>query len=145
MSKCFVGCENCPIGEDIRARKARLGEDYQPEYCSCDKVGEKHYCGVCEDAMENIENDTKHGYRRGGKAYRRKMTARKRKRRMEIAQNGFKPSLGYTHDDKYWTPSHRSRAQKWLKRQSNKKVRKSKTPRNHSGYRKMFDYNWNWY
>ena len=50
-------CEECPYGiESFLKRYSQLGDDYQPEYCWCDKVGGNHlmygWCDEIEDKHE---------------------------------------------------------------------------------------------
>ena len=138
------GCETCCLGNDVRDRMERLGDDYQPEYAFCNKINAKHYAGgYCEDAEEVIEECHYDNPRKTGSAYRRAQTRKHKKKRREYLKYGYKPSLGHDYNG-YWVPSHNSRAQKWLKRASNKKVRKMDVP-DYSGYKKAFDYQWTWY
>ena len=145
------GCESCPLGEDVRNRMESLGEDvsdYQFEYCQCDKLGTLFNGGTCEDSeeFEEMPSFKVKGKRNTGSAYRRRMARKAKKRRLDICEFCFKPSLGYIHEDKYWVPAKNSNAQRYHKRRSNKKIRQGRNiPRNPAGYRKMYDYYWNWF
>lgn len=148
--KCekYSGCESCPIGDNIRHRMERLGEnpiDYQPEYCYCDKIDVKHYMGVCSDAAEQIPVVHHKGKRKSGSAYRRKMARKAKKHREEICNYGCKPSLGIIKDEGYWVGSKNSNTQKKLKKVANKKIRQSRQTFQNSNYKKNYDYHWNWY
>lgn len=151
----YSGCETCPIGDDVRRRMKLLGkhaEDYQPEYCWCDKIDAPHYMGVCEDASEGIPDTSSGGKRKTGLAYRRRMARKEKARRKEICKYGFKPSLGVIHgkhdghEEEYWVPAGRSNAQRFHKKLANKRVRQEKRlPVNPSGYKRLYDYAWNWF
>lgn len=153
----YFTCDECPIiwGLERQIELAKkYGTEPQIEYCGCDKTGDgKFYVyGFCSDAL-NTHSETKQaGRRKTGRAYRRQQAKKKDKRLRDIiASSGYKPMIGYIEYDfvdgtwkevgnhiKY---PRNSNAQRFLKRQSNKKVRRHKEtiPKGNS-YRKLFDY-----
>lgn len=78
------------------------------------------------------------------RAYRRKVQRKATKRRLENCKYGYKPSLG-SDGGGYWKGAKSSKAQKYLKRVSNKRVRKAKQIGQHNQYRKFFDYYYEWF
>lgn len=162
ISERYVACDECPMIWGLE-RQLKLAEKYgtepQLEYCGCDKTGDgKFYCyGFCEDAFVDVPTDRTHGKRKTGRAYRRNRTRHKDKRKRKIiATCGYKPTIGYVDYDlvdgkwievgnhiKY--PKN-SNAQKYLKRISNKKVRKFRGDiSSGNAYRRIFDYRWELY
>ena len=94
--------------------------------------------------------------RRSGRAYRRQMRIRKTDRLMKIVTRHYIPHAGYIdygfdgktlyHSGKYIKYPQNSKAQRYLKRSSNKKVRKTiLSPGKSNQYRKAFDYWWELY
>ena len=88
-----------------------------------------------------------------GKAYRRYMQSKKDRRlRKIINEYHRRPTVGYiTHAwiDGVWQPvgdyirfPKNSNIQKYLKRQSRRKVRRSDTFQNGNSYRKCMEYKW---
>lgn len=73
-----------------------------------------------------------------------KRDAKNRYKRI-IEMGGFKPSLGYISDDGKHHLPRSSNTQQWLKRMSNKRVRKTPLPHKGNGYRKAFDYWYIWF
>lgn len=155
-------CDECPMiwGLEIRLELAEeYGTEPQLEYCGCDKTGDgKFYIyGFCEDAFCAYPTEKKIGRRQTGRAYRRYQAKKKDKRKRNIIdRGGYKPMIGYIEygfvDGKWEQVGNHikyprnSNRQQYLKRQSNKKVRryKGKIP-NGSAYRKLFDYWWELY
>lgn len=131
-------------------------------YCSddwCDKVGEKlSLYGICDDAVTTIHMNRINTNRQNrGLAYRRRMRRKKNKRRRDIIKTcGYHPPAGwldyewvggvYTDIGTHIKYPRDSNAQRFLKRESNKKVRRYKGDI-HKGnsYRKLFDYWWELY
>lgn len=155
-------CDECPIIWGLE-RQLELAEKYgtepQFEYCGCDKTGDgKFYaCGFCSDAFDAQPKRKKHGRRRSGIAYRRSQKKKKDKRlRNIISSGGYKPMIGYIDYgfvDGVWQEvgnhikyPRNSNAQRFLKRQSNKRVRRytGNIPKGNS-YRKLLDYWWELY
>lgn len=149
-------CDECPICNGIEHRlqtAAVIGGEPQFEYCWCDKVQDEFYIGgYCSDAFSgNILSHRKHGARKTGSAYRRRMRQQKKEKRMQIMIYGHNPPAGYTDWEmvdgvfqptgdyiKYPRDSDR---QVYWKNQSNRKVRRyqgyiSKG----NSYRKYFEY-----
>lgn len=89
-----------------------------------------------------------------GQAYRRAMKRNKDKRLRKIITDygGYNPHAGYIDYDMVdgkWQPSgthikypRSSNMQKWLKKTSNRKVRRSEIPSKGNGYRKCSEYWW---
>lgn len=155
---CYMMCDECPIGEaELRRRRERLTkygfEDWQPEYCCCDKIGEEHFWmgGYCEDAFVEKEPVRRKGERRGGRAYRRYMNRKKDAALRRIINCKYVPWAGYVKwdwVDGVWSPvgdhikyPKNSNILRYYKRLSNRTVRRYKDtfPKgNH--YRKCFEY-----
>ena len=162
ISGNYFACDECPMIWGLE-RQLELAERYrtepQLEYCGCDKTGDgKFYCyGFCEDAFIECEHPKKSGKRKTGRAYRRNRARHKdRRRRKIISLGGYKPIVGYIDydfvDGKWMeTGNHikyprNSNAQRFLKRISNKKVRRFNGDiSNGNSYRKLFDYWWELY
>lgn len=157
----YFTCDECPIicGLEFRIALAeKLGHEPQFEYCGCDKVGEEFFMqGFCSDAFKTHSENKQTGRRKTGRAYRRQQAKKKDKRlRSIIASGGYKPMIGYIEYDlvdgvwkevgnhiKY---PRNSNAQRFLKRQSNKRVRRYKgTISKGNSYRKLLDYWWELY
>lgn len=131
-------------------------------YCSdewCDKVGGKlSLYGICDDAVTTIHVNHIHISRQNrGLEYRRRMRRKKNKRRRDIIKTcGYYPPAGwldyewvdgvYTEIGTHIKYPRDSNAQRFLKRESNKRVRRYKGDI-HKGnsYRKLFDYWWELY
>lgn len=150
-----VVCDECPICEGIEHRikiANIIGEEPQFEYCHCDKIDYEFYIGgFCEDAFVNISVPKKNNPRKTGRAYRRKIKVQKEDRLYRIVKNHYMPHVGYVDWDfdghtLYGTPyyfkdSSHSRKQKWLKKQTNKKIRHMDIA-NGNYYRKCYEYWW---
>ena len=150
--KCFM-CDECPMLET----SDKYGTEPQIEYCRCDKTGDEFYiCGFCEDVFNDSDTCvvTKSWRRNSGRAYRRLQKEKKIKERCTvIARHGYHPTIGYIkYDfiDGVWqqTGNHikypkNSNAQRFLKRKSNRAVRryKGEIP-NGNFYRKIEEYWW---
>ena len=91
-----------------------------------------------------------------GRAYRRAMQETKERRlRKIITECRYTPHAGYIHYgwvDGVWQPigdyiryPKNSNMQKYLKRQSNRKVRRTELLPNGNGYRKCMEYRWQFY
>lgn len=91
-----------------------------------------------------------------GKAYRRRMQTKKDIRlRKIIAERRYTPYAGYIHYswvDGVWQPigdyiryPKNSNIQKYLKRQSKRKVRRSELALQGNSYRKCMEYRWEFY
>lgn len=155
-------CDECPMiwGLEVRIELSeKYGTEPQLEYCGCDKTGDGKFCiyGFCGDAFCARTAEKRTGKRQTGRAYRRYQAKQKDKRKRNIIDcGGYKPMIGYIEYDfvngkweqvgnhiKYPRNSNR---QRYLKRQSNKKVRRhvGEIP-NGNAYRKLFDYWWELY
>ena len=149
-------CEYCPYGiEEIQRRQKHLGmlpEDYQIEYCHCNKVGGEHYIyGYCHNYKE--ENIVRKGIRQGGRKYRQRQKHLKDKRLRNIINkdSGYAPHIGYIGTyrrngewvtDDYIKYPKNSYCQKYIKKLTSRKVRNTKDIGNHNQYRKLIDYWW---
>lgn len=91
-----------------------------------------------------------------GKAYRRSMAAKKKDRLVKIVTAyGYLPRAGYIECgwiDGVWQPTEdhikrpkNSNKQKYLKRQSRRKVRRSEPFPNGNAYRKCMEYQWHFW
>lgn len=78
------------------------------------------------------------------KAYRRKMKKQKEDRlRNVIERYGYCPHIGYIENDtQHIKYPKNSNKKKYLKKQSNRKVRKSVLPQKGNAYRKSNEYWW---
>lgn len=106
--------------------------------------------------LEKSEEEPGH-QRRTGRQYRRWKGQEKSDRRLAIVRlSGYAPHRGYVdwdfegktllHTGYYIKYPKNSKCQRWLKRESNKKVRAcSGLPQKGNGYRKVFDYWWELY
>ena len=158
-------CETCSYGkEKIERRSNYLSEnDFQIEYCSCDKVGYKHYAaGYCGDVdtflKDNLTKKTK-GLRRKDTAYRRYMKRVKEKRLRSIIENyGLAPHVGWVVESQrvgadgnscgvYIKYPKNSKHQKYLKAQTSRKNRRNyiDLPTKGNKYRRVVDYWWELY
>lgn len=155
-------CDECPMiwGLERQLKLAeRHGTEPQLEYCWCDKTGDgKFYCyGLCEDAFDDYTTKKTFGKRKTGMAYRRNRTKYKDERKRNIiATGGYNPAIGYIDYDfvdgkRVEVGNHikypkNSNAQRFLKKQSNRKVRRFRGEiSSGNSYRKLFDYWWELY
>lgn len=157
-----IACDECPMIRGLE-RQTKFADKYglkpQIEYCMCDKTGggEFHVHGFCSEAFVSETKEPHNNPRRTGRAYRRTQARRKDKKRRQIIERyAYHPSIGYLkHDfvDGEWEtvgthiqyPKDSNR-QRFLKRESNRKVRRyTKSISSGGGYRKLFDYWWNLY
>lgn len=152
--KKYFACDECRICEDWERRLELAkedGYDFQFDYCHCDKIDAKFWAGgYCEDAWEDIPKKAKHGRRRTGTAYRRRMKREKLARRMRIAKEANPFGLwlnSYDEPATYIQRHHRSTARKFLKTRSNRIIRRAKDgiPQKGNGHHKLFDYWWELY
>lgn len=102
---------------------------------------------------ENSSNDKpqRKGHRKTGRAYRRRMSIQKKKQLMKTMTCGYNPAVGYIdwgYKNGVYQPvgSHikypkNSNAQAYLKRRSNKIIRRSDV-QSGGAYKKLFDYWW---
>lgn len=95
----LFACDECPIVDELELRMG-IAIDY-PEYggfqfdhCGCDKVSDEFFmCGYCEDAWVGKPPKQKSGKRKTGRAYRRRMKAKKLKRAMDAISNRYAVSI----------------------------------------------------
>ena len=122
--------------------------DYLPSYKDLNDKNDAE-----QRTFNTKRKDTK---RENARAYRRHMRVTKDKRlRAIICSCGYIPNAGWIRHDfvdgeyvcvgNYIKYPKNSNAQRFLKRYSNRIVRKSPVPRNGSGYKKLFDYWWSLY
>ena len=87
---------------------------------------------------------------------RREMRGRKNDRLLRIISHGYKPHAGYVDWDfvdgkytcigKYIKYPKNSNCQRWMKRETSRKIRNSKyAPQKGNYYRRLFDYWWTMY
>lgn len=164
--KRLFACDECGIIEELDYRLARAIKypeygEFQFDHCGCDKVSDEFfYCGYCEDAWVDKPMRQNFGKRKTGREYRRKM------RRQHFKK--FRDRKGFSHvfaapylnsgrwdnekcewigEDSHICHPQNSKNKGFLKRMSNKKVRKAKLdlPQKGNGHRKVFDYWWTLY
>ena len=147
-------CETCPYIEPdeyhgMEPEEAALN-------CYCDKLGCKiFYFGPCEKEVDRLP---KKEYRnpRHLNRYEREKHYKDREKRMAIdlwntylAPSGIDKDEYYTNDPNeivYVKRLYRGSRSKFLKRRSNKKVRRYQREfPNHGGYRRVFDFWWELY
>lgn len=153
----YFMCDECKLcqGWEHRLEDAhRYGYDFQFDHCGCDKVDADFFIGgYCEDAFETKEPPRHRGCRESGRAYRRYMKEIKKNRLYDIVTLKYAPHAGYVDWDyvdgryvpvgNYIKYTNQSGWQKYLKRYSNKVVRRSSyTGAGKSGYKRCFDYWW---
>lgn len=74
-------------------------------------------------------------------SFRHKAKKKRTQERLKVIEYGYKPSIGCDKGG-YWVGAQNSNMQRWLKRQSNKKVRRTTYIGQHGSYKKLYDY-WN--
>lgn len=155
-------CDECQMirGLDYQNELAeKYGIEFRIECYGRNNLGnEKVYaCGFCPDIFDSGNKFRKSGSRKTGRVYRRNQKKKKDKRlRNIISYSGYKPMIGYIEHglvdgivqeigDHIKYPRNSNR-QRYLKRQSNKKVRRYRGKiLKGSFYRKLFDYWWELY
>lgn len=111
------------------------------------------YVFIDDAESSETEQPSKSTPRKTGLAYRRLMRKHKDKRlRKIVTLRSYNPARGYVDWDfvngdwqpvgKYVKYMKNSNTQKYLKRRSNRIVRRSDIPLKGNGYRKCFDYWW---
>lgn len=156
----YFMCDECGACEDWERRLSnaeKYGYGFQFDYCWCDKVDAKLYAGgYCEDAFADKEPPKTSRARRSGRAYRRYMKSVKHRRLYEIVTREYAPKAGYVDWDfvdgryipvgNYIKYANQSEWQRYLKRYSNRVVRRSHDiGTGKSGYKRCYDYWWNLY
>lgn len=141
---------SCDNGETLCKTK-----QLDPVYC-CDKTHAEHWHSGwrCNPFNCSEQKDKKcSNKRKTGRAYRRVMKQQKDDRLLHIIKQYYSPYAGYTssldfggHSLKgtgvYIKYKKRSAKQKFLKRQTSKKVRKMNNLPKGNAYRKSLDYWW---
>lgn len=149
-------CDDCPICEGFERRlqiAEELGDDPQLEYCYCDKVGYKFWMGgYCGDAWSNDKSKQKRGKRKTGSEYRRAMKVKKRDDLLKIIDHTYKPTVAWVDWDyengvwtrvgKYIKYPKNSNKEKFLKKLSNRRIRRSGELYRGNQYRKQSEYWW---
>ncbi|NMA32240.1 MAG: hypothetical protein GX941_10620 [Candidatus Methanofastidiosa archaeon] len=155
-------CETCGYGkEEIERRSNYLSEnDFRIEYCSCDKVGCKHYaagyCGDVDAFLRDSPTTKTKGPRRKDAAYRRYMERVKKKRLRNIIENyGFTPHVGWVVESQrvdadrnlcgiYIKYPKSSKHRKYLKAKTSRKNRRNylDLPTKGNKYRRVVDCWW---
>lgn len=151
----YLECEECPYAiEDIERRKRILGNDYQPEYVWCEKVGGKHYAfGWCSDCGEiDYTNQLKILRNKSTKRSRKEKYNNKLKRLYDSCRGYPSPVIKYDwinfedvelpYYKRSYKGNHKGSRYKFYKKHSNKLVRRSNYISNYGGYKKIFDYWW---
>lgn len=168
----LFACDECPIVNEFELRMGisinhpEYG-GFQFDHCGCDKVGDEFFaCGYCEDGWVGKPARSKSGKRKTGRAYRRRMKAKKLNRLMNIASNcrtsplmtgldrtGLPASnwyglwkLGIDDEDiekAYIRRPRPSTYKRFYKNYSNRVIRRSGTVFSKGNkHRKIFDYWW---
>lgn len=151
-------CLDCSLGDNFRERYNRIDdEDWQPEYCGCEKTYDYFPATYCEDGgFENIlalKTNNKSKYKRYNKYLRNK---RYRKSKLKyIGETKCKYSnhlVDFTNyfnqikkdnNGKIWSKQfYLSGKRTQCKKQTNKKVRQSYYVGNYGDYRRCFNF-WN--
>ena len=147
LSNSYFHCDECPVCNGM------TGYDPKFEHYSCYKTGGLlGDAGCCEDAFDQKAPTNHKGGRNTGRAYRRKMSALKKKERMKRSSySGYlsgHPNWGYVngvYDEigTYLQYPRDSEVKGYLKKLSNRTVRRCKDlPSGRCGYRKCFDLWW---
>lgn len=151
-------CRDCPYGqEDFQKYESYADEEDIEQFVWCDKVGGKvYYFGHCSDCYEQDKENHK--------VYLKKKRINKRERYLKY-QNHLKHlekvSCGYpkavTYEDEVWIKElgyvenpkpyykrwYRGKRSKYLKQQSNRKIRRYKGElHNGNSCHKLYDFWW---
>lgn len=151
-------CDDCSLSDylDQYAISHQREEDFPLYQCWCDKTGGKMYAfGTCGEEYLECQPIQEKSKRRHGRAYRRLMTRKKEKRRRwlirECSSTGGYIAWGWIDGDYTEIGTHvqfpkNSNAQRYWKRQANKKIRRYKEDIPHGGYyKRLFPYLWKIY
>jgi hypothetical protein len=149
----YSECEDCPyVIKDINKRKRVLGNDYQPEYVWCDKVGGKHYVfGWCSDCDIKQYKKKPIEYKNiSTKQSRREKYNNKLKKLYNCCHGYPSPVTKDTWIDykavelpyykRLYKGNHHGSRYKFYKKYSNKVIRRSENVPNYGGYKKCYEY-----
>ena len=154
-------CQDCPYGFDDFQRliKIESNPDDIERFTWCDKVGGKIYqFGYCGEHNTMIPKDVKHNRSNKAKSnkYNRDKKYKNKLKRLHEDVWHYPPPVVYMdkvcikkhkyfkNPKPYYKRVYRSKRSKYLKRQSNKKIRKYKGEL-HNGYQhihKLYDFWW---
>ena len=153
-------CRDCPYGqEDFNKYSSYVNEEDIENCIWCDKVGGKVYCfGHCSDWYEkNIKSSKKHSNKNRRNKYERNLKYQNHLKYLYEIAGGYYPTpvrytdevwikgVGYIENTKpYYQRLYRSKRSKYLKKQSNRKIRRYKYDL-HNGYQhihKLYDFWW---
>ena len=154
-------CQDCPYGFDDFQRLIKIGSnpDDIERFIWCDKVGGKIYqFGYCGEHNTMIPKDVKHNRSNKAKSnkYNRDKKYKNKLKRLYEDVWHYPPPVVYMdkvcikkhkyikNPKPYYKRVYRSKRSKYLKRQSNKKIRKYKGEL-HNGYQyihKLYDFWW---
>lgn len=142
--KCFT-CDECPIVKQLD-RRLKIAQDhpefgdFQYDHCGCDKIDAEFFMGgYCEDAWKSPPPNKSMGYRKTGRAYRRRATQKKKTQKVDQSKRFY---CGCWVDDRevlHYPKSSRHRV--FWKKYANKLFRKCTDeyfPKGNT-YRKAFD------
>lgn len=151
-------CDDCSLSDylDQYAISHQREENFSLNQCWCDKTGGKMYAfGTCGEEYLECQPIQEKLKRRHGRAYRRRMTRKKEKRRRwlirECSSTGGYIAWGWIDGNYVEVGTHvqfskNSNAKRYWKRQSNKKIRRYKENIPHGcHYKKLFPYLWKIY
>ena len=144
-------CKDCPYGhEDCEKYKTYIDEEDIESCIWCDKVGGKVYSfGYCSDWYEyDEENHKNHSKRKRMNKRERYVKHKNHLKYLERVACKYPPAVGYIENPKpYYKRWYRGKSSSYLKRQSNKAIRRYKGEL-HNGYQhihKVFDFWWGYY
>lgn len=155
-------CRDCPYGcESFEKYKLYIDEEDIDDYVWCDKVGGKVYSfGHCSDWYEqDEEKHNNHSRRKKKTKYERNLKHKNHLKHLYETVGGYHSSpvrytdevwikgVGYVKNSKpYYQKLYRGKRSGYLKRQSNKVIRRYKGEL-HKGYQhihKIFDFLWDY-
>lgn len=94
------------------------------------------------------ESEERQGIKRNQRtrssSFRHDARKKRTQERIKVSRYGWKPSIGVDKGG-YWVGAQNSNAQRYHKRQANKAVRRSGQVYQYCGYKKLYDYFWNWF
>lgn len=159
----MFACDECPIVKQLERRLLLSIEfpeygDFQFDHCACDKVGDEFFsCGYCEDAWVDRPKIKQKPRQERGRAYRRKMTAKKNNRRLNLARSRYADYFSISVEwgfldgrlqpvGKYVKTPKKSDIKTYWKNYSNRVIRRGACMGSgKGGYKKAFEYWWTIY
>jgi len=151
QTETCLKCITCPYGEEDYESRVRLG--VYDDNVGCDKVGGKvHIFGCCEDAFEE-QSEAKLQTKAKSTKRQRFIKHRRYLEKLIDMNVGYPQPVMLVDNDKndvssvskkpYYKRLYRTKLSKWLKRQSNRKIRHNKNiVYNGQSCHKLFDFWW---